>query len=540
MKRRLCILLTLLLIAGSFGGCGASDEELTELNIAVTSSPLSVDPQLIYDVGSATISSFFTAALFRYDTDHNLLPCLAESYDLSEDGLTYTFHLRENLKWSDGRPMTAEDFVFAFRRLADPDVGSNSVYLITDSCIIKNAVDVSMGKKPTNELGVSSPDRNTFIVELEEPCPYFCSLLTMTNFTPCNEDFFHSMGENYASSADKQLYSGAYIMDRYEPLAMQIHFIKNPYYPFADDITTESVNIRVAGNLQQALMCYEAGSIDITPISGELKELADGDPELQIFSRAAVNYFDINQRTNTALANKNIRMALSKSIDRGEITKNVLKSGFSPMTRMVPPGLFKDPDGTDFSADQDLYAEYAGYDPAEAEKLWKQGLSELGVSSVKLSIMYASSQMTLIEAISDQMKKALPGLELELRGVPAKELNQKHASGDYDLMLYGWVADYADPTSFLGLFSSGATTAGFNNAEFDEIYAKIQTGEVSKDAELRSGLMHEAEEVLMKNAGVIPIFTEGGTYLIRDNVTGFKLNPTGVGCIVTELKKEAE
>ena len=540
MKKKLCIFLTLLLLLGLLSGCGASEDLKEEVNIALSGSPVTIDPQLMSDTNAGFVGSFFTSCLYGYDVNKELVPVLAESYELSEDCLTYTFHLKKDLKWSDGRDLTAADCVFGFQRLADPDVGSNSMYLITDSCKIKNADDVTMGKIPVNQLGVSAPDALTFVVELEKPCPYFCALITMADFAPCNVDFYHSAGDAYATSEDTILSCGPYIMDRYEPLAMQIHFTKNPYYVNADAITVPGINLQVVANAQQGLMSYEAGGLDLTTVSGELTDLAEGDPELTEFPNASLFYLEMNQRSCPALQNRNIRMALSKSIDRDDFVTHVLKTGNTSVARVNPPGFYTDTDGSDFAGNADQYKEQAGYDPAKAKELWEQGLQEIGASSVTLNFMFASGNNTLMEALKDQMEKNLPGLTVELRASTSKEIMTARAKGGYDLLFSGWVADYADPTAFLALFISTGSAIGYNNPEYDALYEQIQSPEVSKDAAGRNELMHKAEDMLMDDAALIPLFSKGQTYLIRKGVTGFQVNPTGIGCILTGLRKEVK
>lgn len=368
MKKYIGMFLLLLALLGTFAGCAASSAA-EELNIILDASPSTLDPQLAGDTDTCFVARFFTSSLYEYNQEQELVPCLAEDYDLSEDGLVYTFHLRKGLVFSDGRPLTAEDFVCAFQRLADPDVGSTVVFFITDSCTIRNAREVNSGTKPVTELGVSAPDDTTLVVELEAPCPYFCDLMTRSNFTPCDVDFYHAVGDSYGSSADTILSCGPYIVDRYEPLAAQIHLKKNPNYIHADEVRTPGVTIQIVGNEQQALMCYQAGSVDIMGLSGTLAELAEGDPELHVFPEAIIVYLKMNEKTVPALANRNIRLALSKCLDREAVCTNVLCSGYSPLTRINPPGFYMDTDGTDFSKDVGRYDEWAACDPEEALRL---------------------------------------------------------------------------------------------------------------------------------------------------------------------------
>lgn len=239
------------------------------------------------------------------------------------------------------------------------------------------------------------------------------------------------------------------------------------------------------------------------------------------------------------MQNKNIRLALSKSIDRDKLVKNVLRTGSTPMTRINPPDFYRDTDGTDFSKNPKEYESFCNYDPREARRLWEQGLKELQVKSVKLNIIYASERGSIVEAIAAQMEDALPGLKLELVALPFKELLQRQGKEEYDLLLTGWIADYSDPTSFLGLFV-GTSNCGYSNPEFDRMYSKIQSARYALHPRKRNVLMHKAEDFLMEDAAVIPIFSDGNKYLIRKGVEGFGFTPTGDSCVVTSLTKNKE
>ena len=541
MKSKVVLLFIAILSVFLFTACSNGHSIKNELNYALNSSPLTADPTLTYDVNTSVFNAFYCATLYDYNSDKKLVPGLAESYEVSEDGLTYTFHLRKDLKWSDGRQLTANDFVYGFKRLADPNVGSNSIYFITDCCKLKNIFDIQDGEKTLSELGVSAPDNNTFIVELEEPCSYFLDLITLKNFAPCNEDFFHSTGNNFGSSESNILSSGPYIIDRYEPLATQIHFKKNPYYYDVDSIKIEGINVQIIADGQQALMCYEAGLVDIVSVSGELLELAESDPELHIFTSAQLMYLDVNQvSSGPELQNINIRKALTKSIDRQDLTKNLLKSGNEPITRIIPKGFYAETDGTDFAENSDRYTEAAGYDKDEAFKYWKQGLSELGISEISLEFVYSSDSVAIAEAIASQMEKTLPGLTVKLKGVPFKERITLENQGKYDLLFTGWSADYSDPTSFLALFLSTGEAVSYSNPEYDSLYSLSCNGEYINKPDERNKILHSLEDMIMEDAGTIPIFTSGNTYLIKSYVSGLQTPPTGTGIIVTDLFKKVE
>ena len=542
MRRKMkkyALLLTMVLLMGCLSGCGHRGDDISEVNIAFSSSPPTVDSALVSDTASADAACPFLSTLYVYDARRNLVPGLAESYTCSEDGLTYTFKLREGLLWSDGRDLTAEDFVYGFQRLSDPEVGSNAVYFITECCVIKNAPDVSVGHMPVSELGVSAPDKKTFVIELEQPCPYFIALTASVNMAPCNRDFCTSCGSSYATSPDTVLSCGPYILDRFEPLGTQIHYTRNPNYYNADEITVEYISAQVVANAQQALMCYQAGDVDITSVSGEYLELAEGDPHLMTFSTASSFSLEMNFK-NKVLANRNVRLALAKSIDRESLVKNVLRSGNTPLYRINPGGYYYETDRTDFAEDPHRYDEYTGYDPAKAAEYWKQGLSETGKSSAELQMIYASSMSSVAEALKAELEKNLPGLEIKLKIITNKEYSSAKAKGDYDLFLSGWIGDYGDPTTFYMQYTSGAGAVGYSDPKFDKVYASCQSGEAVSDPDIRNQRLHQAEDILMKNVAVIPVFSQGRVLLVSDDVKGIQYVPTGVCMIFTGLTKEVD
>ena len=518
----------------SCGSPKGSDEQ-KELNFSMDSSPVTIDPQLVSDTGSSMVVKFFTSTLYEYNQDRELVPGLADSFEESDDGLKVTYHLKNGIKWSDGNEITAEDFVCGFQRLADPETKSNSVYLMTDCCMVKNAQQVSTGKMPVSELGVSAPDHKTFVVELEQPCPYLNSLFSLTTFSPCSRDFLGSCGDEYATKPDTVLSSGPYILDRYEPIASQIHLYKNPYYYGADKIEMQGINIQVVGDTQQAMMCYESGALDIIRVSGELAELAEGDEELESFSTAAVYKLELNHKTNKFLKNRNIRLALAKSIDRESIAKNVLRLGYLPMTRVIPTGFYKEDNGNDFAQDAAMYDEYMKCDAEQAAQYWAKGLSEVGESSAKLDICCNSAYSKVVEAIKQQAEKTLPGLEITITVLPPKEWMQKLSEGTgYDIILNSWVADYSDPTALFQSCLNTENTNGYSSDEFSELYSRSITARGAQ----RDSILHDAETLLMKDIALIPLFSGESCYLVANGVSGLHLSPTGSEPIVTGFKKE--
>ena len=536
--RKMCLFLAFLLLLVPAGCGSASKDTKAEVNIMLSGSVATIDPQQCADTNSGMVIGLLQSTLYTYDLNHKLVPGLAESREISEDALTVTYHLREGLLWSDGRPLTADDFVFAFQRLADPETKSNALYFITGCCVVKNALDVSNGKKPVSELGVSAPDHQTFVVELEEPCPYLDALLSSATFAPCNRTFAQSCGEDYASSPETLLCCGPFLLDRYEPLAMEIHMVPNPhYYNQEARAKTPGVNLQVVTDLQQAAMCYKTKALDVINVSGQITDLAEGSPELISYAMAGATYLYLNPKENEALGNLNIRTALARAIDRESIVKNVLRLGYASLKSVNPAGYYMETDGTDFSGDQDRYNDQMGYDPQRAAEFWAQGLKELGVSSLTIGISYMSGSGNLIEAIKMQLEENLPGLTIEMHPLTAKDATQKSASGTgYDMMLGGWVADYPDPTSFLVLFNSNEKRGGYQNPEYDKLLTDSGN---EKDPDKRNEILHQCEDILMKDVACIPIYMMQQPHLVRSSVKGFSLTATSQ-VIAFGLTKEVE
>ncbi len=541
MKMKMYRLKSTLCVVGAFlimmmTGCGsAANTEAHELNFHIGSPPSTIDAQTLSDTVSASVIKFFTSTLYEYDPERDLVPCLAESSEVSDDGLTVTYHIKDGLKWSNGTPITADDFVYGIQRIADPATKSSAVYLITDCCMIENAAKVSTGQMSVSELGVSAPDRLTFVIKLEKPCPYINSLVTLCCFAPCSREFVSSCGSSYATSADTVLSCGPYILDRYEPLPSQIHLVKNDNYHNQTDNGIDGVNLQVIGDSQQALMCYETGMLDIFRITGEFADLAADDPHLVNFPCAQIFRLDLNHYDNEVLADLNIRRAIAKSIDRESIAVNVIRSGYTALERVVPNDFYTETNGEDFAADQKLYAEQMEYDADKAAEYWAMGLSELGVNSVKLDFVYSASQARIAEPLARQLETNLSGLELNLVPLPDKEwLTRMNSGRDYDIIMESWVPDFTDPTALFTTCLGSGDNNMYAGSEFRELYDK--SGSVS-GAE-RDELLHQAETVLMDDVALIPLFGGEQRYVIRDGVSGLQITPTGVEIIISGLKKE--
>ena len=542
MKSKKVISLVLILLTAFASGCAGTKsdagENLKEIRFSLPASPSTMDPQMVTDAYSAAAIDPYTAELYRYNSEGEIVPDLAESYEMSEDGLNWTFHLADGIKWSNGDPITADDFVFSMQRLADPETGSSAIYFITSYCKIKNVDDVYNGKTHVNQLGVYADDAKTLRFELEEPCPYMLSLVTICPFSPCNREFFYSCGGHYCETDEYVLASGAYKVDRYEPLADQIIYSRNTEYLYNDDVDIDRFSFFTIPNVQQAYMCFDIGQLDIASVGGELLDMIGQDSRL-CSVEAGIQYLKFNFR-NDAVNNINIRSALIRSIDRQALADNVIRNGSTPMTRIVQEGFYSNETPEEYAEETKYFDGLCGYDPEEALNLWNKGLSELGVSSISLNLAYNSTQTSLVEVLQDQWQRTLPGLKITFTPMTTEQWLVALDGGDFDMIVCGWAPDYTDPTAYLYTHETdiAATSPLFSDPNYDGLLEQSRSPEAAGDTEARNKILHQAERYLAEQAAYIPLVFKGSSLMVDDNVLNFAVAPTGVTYVIQDMRLE--
>ncbi len=429
-------------------GAGTSD-----LNIMLETPVQSLDPQQATDGTSFEVIAGYTDGLMQMDADGQAVPAIAETYDLSDDGLTYTFHLRD-AKWSNGEPVTAADFVFAWQRAVDPAVASEYAYMLSDIGQIKNAAEIIAGSMDKGELGVTAVDDKTLEVQLNVPVSYFLSLMYFPTFYPVNQAFFESCGDTFATSPETTLSNGAFIMDAYEPAATAFHLTKNEDYWDAARVKLPGLNYQVIQDSQQALMSYQTGDLDMTLVNGEQVDQVKEDPEFITIGAGYLWYVSPNMDAVPELANLNVRLALTSAIDREAITEDVLKDGSAPTYTAVPMQFAAGPDGSDFSEDQAKFSDVCAFDAAKAAEYWTKGLEELGITELTLDMIVDADDapQKVAQVLKEQWETTLPGLSVNLTVEPKKQRVEDMQNGDFQLGLTRWGPDYADPMTYLGMW----------------------------------------------------------------------------------------
>lgn len=526
---------------GSEANGGAVTAGSSDLNVMLETPVESLDPQQATDGTSFEVIACYTDGLMQMDADGQAVNALAESYEISEDGTVYTFHIREDANWSNGTPVTAADFVFAWQRAVDPAVASEYSYMLSDIGQVVNAAEIIAGEKDKSELGVVALDDKTLEVTLNVPVSYFLSLMYFPTYYPVNEEFFNSCGDVFGTSPETVLANGAFILDNYEPAATAFHLTKNPDYYDADRVQLSGLNYQVIQDSQQALMSYQTGALDTVLVNGEQVDQVKDDPEFKSIGAGYLWYVSPNMAGVPALNNVNIRMALTMAIDREAITNDVLKDGSAATYTAVPMDFAAGPDGSDYSADQTRYSDVCAYDVEQAAEYWATGLEELGVSELSFEMVVDADDapQKVAQVLKEQWETTLPGLTVTLKVEPKKQRVQDMQDGNFELGLTRWGPDYADPMTYLGMWITDcANNYGlWSNAEYDAIIAECTTGALCTDPEGRWARLYDAEKIAMDEAVIFPLYTQCNAEMLSSKVTGIEFHPVALNRVYKNAVK---
>lgn len=514
------------------GQAVASDKTLkVQFDVEVAS----MDPQIAVDGTSFEAIAAVTEGIYSVNEAGSPILAAAESVDKSSDGLTYTFKIRDN-KWSNGTKVTANDFVFAWRRLADPKTASEYGFMISIAGI-KNADDVLAGEKSVEELGVTAKDDETLVVELSHPVTFFESLLSFPSFFPVNEEFYKQAGDSFASSKDTILSNGPFKVSSFEPAATTIELVKNEDYWDASSVKLDGIQFQVIKEAQQTMLSYQNGDLDVATLSGEQVEQFKNDPEFKNVAAGYLWYISVNQKVQ-GLENENLRKALALSYDKEAIVNNILKDGSIVADFAIPKLLATGPDGKDFRETADTYL---STDKKKALEYYNKAKEELGKEAFtyKMMVEDTESAQNVAQFIQSEIQTTLPGVTIELEVMPKKNRVERMQSGDFEAVLTRWGPDYADPMTYLDMWiTDSPNNYGFwSNKEYDAVIQSAKDGELALDPEARWEALKEAEKTVMDTAVILPVYQKGNAVMIKSNVSGVEHHSVGVPRIFKNVTK---
>lgn len=551
---KLVWLLSLLLVVALFlAACGGDEEgkdtttdtddkdattEETEvvadedqvLNLIQTAEIPTMDSALVTDAVGFDLLNNVNEGLYRLSQENVAVPAISDGEPtVSEDGLVYTFTLRDS-NWSDGTPVTANDFEFAWKRAMNPDTASEyGPYMM--SGVIKNATAISNGEAEYTELGVKAVDEKTLEVTLEKPIPYFLSLMSFGTFLPQNEEFVTTQGENYAKNSEALLYNGPFTLAKWDGTGLSWQLLKNEEYWDKETVKLTEINYDVVKETATAVNLYTNGEKDRVTLSGEYAMQYAADPDLLLEGEATTFYFKYNHERNgetTPLANVNIREAISKAFNKEDLANVVLANGSAAAYSFVPSDFAFDEDGNDF---RDVNGDMAVFNTDEAQAAWQKGLDELGVTELSLEILGGDTELSkkMDEYFKSQLETNLPGLTITLSEVPFNVRLDRDTNQDYDIQVAGWGPDYQDPFTFLSLWETdgGNNQMSYSNPEYDQLLQDIN-GSLATDPAARWEAMAKAEKLIVEqDYAVGPIYQRGLMILQKPYVKGIATHPFG-------------
>ncbi|MEJ8547584.1 peptide ABC transporter substrate-binding protein [Brevibacillus borstelensis] len=482
----------------------------------LTSEPSTADPGLAKDATSGAIVRATFDGLTRLDKDSKPMNSMAADVKISDDRLTYTFTLRE-AKWSNGDPVTAHDFEFAWKRVLDPKLAAEYAYQLY---YIKNAEKVHSNKVSPDQLGVKALDDKTLEVTLENPTPYFLELTAFYTYYPVNKKVVEA-NPKWAMEAATHVGNGPFKMTAWEHKA-KIVLEKNENYWEKDVVKLDKIEFFMIEDDNTALSMFDNGELDWAgqPFNGlptdaipALKEAG----KLVVHPKATMYWYKINT-TKPPLNNAKIRKALALAVNRQAIVDNVTQVGQVPTMGMLPQSMILKPDG--YFKDNDVET---------AKKLLEEGMKELGVTklpAITLSYNTSDRHKKIAEAIQDQWKQAL-GIDVKLLNKEFKVYLQDLHELNYEIGRMGWNADFNDPINYLEMFrekDTGNNDTGWENSRYKELL--IQSA-AAKDAETRNKMFAEAEQIFMDEMPIIPLFTDVDVWVQKDKVKGVQVDGLG-------------
>ncbi|MDO4436301.1 MAG: peptide ABC transporter substrate-binding protein [Cardiobacteriaceae bacterium] len=485
------------------------------LNKGNASEPSTMDPQLAQGTAEMDILRDMFDGLVDEDPAANLIAGAAEKWDISEDGKVYTFHLRPHT-WSDGKPVTAHDFVYAWQRAVNPEVGSKYSFFLYP---VVNAKEITEGKAKVEELGIKALDDKTLQVTLNHATPYFLGMLVNAVTYPVPKHVVEQYGADWAKEG-KIIGNGAFVMEKWVPQS-HVALKKSTSYFNADKVKLDGVVYHVSEDNASELKRYRAGEIDLTATvpHNELSWIKENlKDELKNYNQLGVQYFGFNLTKPPFKDQPKLREALSLAIDRDKIVKYVTGGDEQVAYSYVVHGV---------ANYQPYVPEYAKWSQEERVKAAQKAYEEAGYSKdkpLKVELLYNTNENNkkLAIAIAAMWKESL-GVEAELVNKEWKAYLSDRRSYNTQVFRSSWIGDYDDANTFLEMFVSGggSNTIGLNDEAYD---ALLQKAAAELDLNKRAEILQQAEKHLMDLHGVMPIYYFSAKRLVKPYVKGYELN----------------
>lgn len=521
---------TIIVSALALAACGnqsASQKKKEVLNWSETTQLSTQDPSLATDTTSFQALLNTGDGLYRLDKNNKPKLSLAKSVKTSKGGRVYDFVLRKNVKWSNGDPLTAKDFVYSYQRTVNPATKSQMAFYLYQ---IKNAQAISSGKKQPSTLGVAAPSKYHLRIELTRPLSYFKNLLAWPLFFPQNQKVVQKYCKLYGTQAKYTVSSGPFILTKWTGNNKTWTLVKNKNYWDAKDVKLSKVNEQVSESTTTSYNLFQAGKADETGLTGQ--QVASNKNKAGYHARlsSAIRRLELNQNKVKAFKNLKIRQAFSYAINRQQLANNILKDGSIPAKGFVPSGMGTNPK-TGAQFEDDAYVKSGvSYDLQKAKSLLKQGYKETGTKSINVTLLASDDDTSkqTAEFLQSQLDR-LPNVNISVQSIPFTQLISRQTAGNYEITLKNWQAVFGDPINFLDVFQKGSSylNNGWNNNQFNKLLDQSENVYGNNPVKRWSRLV-AAEKILMKDQGTIPLVQIAHPQLLKTDVKNVSFNPTGV------------
>lgn len=499
-------------------GTDDSEEDGKVLRLNNEEEPSSLDPSIGFDEVSWDPLNNLMEGLTRLTVDHTAQGGVAEDWDISEDGLTYTFNLRDDANWSNGDPVVAEDFVYAWKYMLDPETASPAAFL---AYFIEGAEDYNEDEGSEDDVNITAVDEKTLEVVLESPTGFFLDLVANPAFFPVN----HKVAEetpDWHAEADTFVANGPFELESWAHDDEMI-LAKNEEYWDANEVALDQINFSMVNDSNTQYQMYKSGELDVADIPPELSDELIDDDQTFIGDQGGLEFYRFNL-TEEPFQNKKIRQAFSYAIDRENIAEYVVKNGVEPAYGFISPG-FTSPNGKDF---REKNGELVSFDPDKAKELLEEGMKEEDyddLPDIVLSYNTDDTNKEVAETLQNMFSENLD-VETSLENQEWNVFAEAQQNLELQFSRSSFINDYNDPVNFLESFitDSYMNRTGYENDEYDELIAQ---GKSETDDEKRWEYLYEAEEMLAEEMIAIPIRYYNNVALESEDISGILRHPVG-------------
>lgn len=517
----------------SSGSSSASGDDSGKFVIrqALTEELNSLDPNYNYSATSMGMIGNVNEGLYKYGEDGTVVEGLASNVEVSEDGCTYTFTIRDDARWSNGDPVTANDFYYSWRRLANPDNGCTYAYMLITAGV-KNAYEVCYGGADLDELGISVTEDGKFVVEVDAPRAYFTDILASgTYFMPVNQKFCEESGDQFMLDIEHSIFCGPYVMSDWEVGGTSYTLTKNEDYYAADTVNVEVLEYSIITDAQQKVLAWENGDLDLVTLTGDYISMYADDPDIDVLGLPGIFFISFNTE-NEYLGNHNLRQAISRAINKDTIVNNILCDESLVANYAIPADFAKDSEGVTYRENVGN-PEYNTYDVDSAVEYWDAAKKELGTDSITIELLYNedSSLASIAAYVQSELQTNLPGITVELRCTSYNQRLTDMGNGDYDMGITRWYADYQDASTFLDMWieDSNLNYGSWYDKEYNDLYQSV-IGELATNEDERIKTQAEMEKIFMEDAAICPLYQASQVSLIKGNLE-LVYNPSGYAII---------